>query len=206
MGFGGLFLLLLILGCAIIFFGKRRRKAYLRRLGSTWRATDRPMGDDIGDATERTLGRQQPWGDTPISQQRLRQAWGDSPVTASPDGNSKVAYFSPYSSRYNSPVSPCDEPGIRWPTMAAAGSRGSGTEPWQDGCDKGPGAVEMVSVGEARRNVCQLGTMGSAAGEGKNGEAAREVARAEPPPLLAHPGYGRAAVHRPKASILDGSG
>lgn len=112
---GALCLLLAAAGACIVCNGRRRRRAFLRKLearakeeGAGW---PHPGGGSGGLVSER---RQPPptrgleMNETPLSQKPLR-GWDDSPLsaTASEPGSSSGyggRYFSPYASQQTSPV------------------------------------------------------------------------------------------------------
>jgi hypothetical protein len=117
--FGGLALILAIVGFCIVFNGKRRRRAFLRELerrhgghgGPGWPHPKTRYGGNEG----------QDMFETPVSQQPLRGWENGSPVTPHSDAPFP-RYFSPYSSQYNSPVTGPDGSGpsnAQWPTIAS---------------------------------------------------------------------------------------
>jgi hypothetical protein len=156
---GGLVALLIVLGCCVVMNGKRRRKAYLRRIdtqmanngwpGSPTAAAHGEMGQTPGRAPFRG------YDDTPLSQRPLR-GWDDSPMTANSD-KTFPRTFSPYSSQYNSPVSAQDMPNIQWPPMALGANPGIGVAVSPEGSGdhrqgskdaKGKGLVEFYEMHE----------------------------------------------------------
>lgn len=91
---GGLVLLLMILGCCVVFWGKRRRRKALERAQARLSVNGfRPATADV----EPKWGQNAPGG------------WmqDETPTTAGGYGSDKQN-FSPYSSRYTSPVSARD--------------------------------------------------------------------------------------------------
>ncbi|EAQ90701.1 hypothetical protein CHGG_02636 [Chaetomium globosum CBS 148.51] len=114
--FGGLALILAIVGFCIIFNGKRKRRAFLRELerrhgGQGWPHPKTRYGGGEG----------QDMFETPVSQQPLRGWENGSPVSAHTE-TQFPRYFSPYSSQYNSPVTGPDGSGpshAQWPTIAS---------------------------------------------------------------------------------------
>ncbi|KAK8079100.1 hypothetical protein PG994_002907 [Apiospora phragmitis] len=134
---GGVVTFLALMGCCVVWNGKRRRKAYLRKreeMKQTW------PSPAAGSGMFQTLSasQQQPlrnWGDTPVSQAPLRgNGWGDTPVsqrgprgwdespitpvtehTYPPEGG---RYFSPYGSQFTSPVSAGADGRPQGPTLA----------------------------------------------------------------------------------------
>lgn len=191
--------LLIILGCCIVWNGKRRRKAYLRNLDTKvaergWPSptAQREMGQTQGESLFRgyddTPLSQRPlrgWDDTPVSQQPSRN-WDDSPMTANSE-KPFPRYFSPYSSQYNSPVSAQEGQAMQWPQAAlpqnhqigvASGGEGSG-EPWSAvSDDKGKARVEAYEMHEV--DTSESGSSRS--------HPRREQTDT---PVLSHPGYGR---------------
>ncbi|KAJ9143725.1 Lpxtg-domain-containing protein [Pleurostoma richardsiae] len=104
---GGFVFLLFLAGFCVVWNGKRRRRAFLRRLemrqkqpGPSWA----PQGGLVNP-------RNAELHDTPLSQKPLR-SWDDSPISA---GSEAPRYFSPYVSLHNSPVSASDQPSMAWP-------------------------------------------------------------------------------------------
>lgn len=113
--FGGLALILFILGFGIVCNGKRRRRRFLRELER------RNAGQGWPHPKTRHAGHGGSGGEmfeTPVSQRPLR-GWDESPISAHTDGPAALPrYFSPYSSQYNSPVSATDgvpASGVQWP-------------------------------------------------------------------------------------------
>ncbi|PHH87844.1 hypothetical protein CDD83_8331 [Cordyceps sp. RAO-2017] len=169
---GGLVLVLVVLGCAIVLNGKRRRRAFLRRLEAKYGHKSWPSPGARGEKAEPSRQPSRGWDDTPVSQQPLR-GWDDSPMTASTD-RPYPKYFSPYSSQYNSPVSAHHSPstqllGIMEPL--------GGDEP----APSSPGGK-----GKLRQEAYEMHQVDGAAASG----SAADIPRAEAP-VLSHPGYGR---------------
>ncbi|CCC11282.1 hypothetical protein SMACR_03985 [Sordaria macrospora] len=113
--FGGLALILAILGFGVVCNGKRRRRRFLRELER------RNAGQGWPHPKTRHAGHGGSGGEmfeTPVSQRPLR-GWDESPISAHTDGPAALPrYFSPYSSQYNSPVSATDGlpvSGVQWP-------------------------------------------------------------------------------------------
>lgn len=108
--FGGLALILAIVGFCIVCNGKRRRRAFLRQLERRHGHHNARYGH--GDMLE-----------TPASQKPLT-GWDESPVSAHTI-TPVPRYFSPYNSQYNSPVSANDgtpstagAAAVNWPALA----------------------------------------------------------------------------------------
>ena len=123
---GGIVLILLLVGCGIVWNGKRRRRAFLRDLQARnerggWKQPRGPHGLlGFGGGGGGADGGQAMF-ETPVSQKPLR-GWGDSPVSATTETTDRTLfgrYFSPYSSTYNSPVSAVEGPSsVNWPTLS----------------------------------------------------------------------------------------
>jgi hypothetical protein len=106
----GFAILLSVLGCCIIWRGKRKRRAFLRSIehkysGQPARTKAWPMSMHL---------KTHEMNQTPLSQKPLR-SWDESPVTA--PSETFPRYFSPYSSTFNSPVSATDAPMPNWPVI-----------------------------------------------------------------------------------------
>lgn len=110
---GGIAFILSVVGCCIIWNGKRRRRRFLRELeekhlNQGWpHPKTRHGGPDMLE--------------TPASQKPLR-GWDDTPVSAVTEASTERSYgryFSPYSSQYTSPVSAIEGPAMRnWPALS----------------------------------------------------------------------------------------
>lgn len=113
----GFILLLILAGVAVVCRGRRRRKAFLKKL-----QTNMPqMKSNPGGWPSMPGGIQHDSTDTPLSQRPLR-TWDESPVT----GNTEKTfprYFSPYSSQFNSPISSTDVNHMPWPEPALGSPR-----------------------------------------------------------------------------------
>lgn len=120
---GGTCLLLAAAGFCIVCNGRRRRRAYLRKLEMRQKDAGWPHPGSMSGAGGRGAGggvvhRGPDMNETPLSQKPLRGGWDDSPLSATASDPSYGRYFSPYSSQYNSPVSASDTPAIpaqQWP-------------------------------------------------------------------------------------------
>lgn len=201
-GIGGFVFLLMILGCGIVLNGKRRRKAYLRRLEATCaqQGWPSPKAQARGDMAE-TPSSQQPfrgWDETPLSQQPLR-GWDDSPMTVSPE-KPFPTYFSPYSSQYNSPVSTHDGQTMQWPQEAVGRTQNIGlalggnvgASHWSPSSSDGNGKV--------REEAYEMHEVDSAESGSSRGHV--RMPRTETP-VLGHPGYGRADNSPPRQYALN---
>ncbi|KAG6159048.1 hypothetical protein E4U44_002793 [Claviceps purpurea] len=122
---GCLVVVLILMGCAIVCNGKRRRKAYLRSIEPRMTNVHTPNINTDNKITINTaLGwpssvSQPPiqgYDDSPLSQRPLRE-WHNSPLTTQSD-TSFSRHFSPYSSQYNSPISAQEAALIQWPPVA----------------------------------------------------------------------------------------
>lgn len=124
---GGLCLALVVAGFCIVCNGRRRRRAYLRKLEMRQKDAGWPHrgggggggGSSSGGAGGGVINRGPDMNETPLSQKPLR-GWDDSPLSATATDTSYGRYFSPYSSHYNSPVSAAGTPAImaqQWPSF-----------------------------------------------------------------------------------------
>lgn len=158
--FGSLVLILIVAGIFIIWNGKRKRRAFLKRLET--KINKRPAGwpspidTSTGPYFDKGSTQKPPrtWDDTPLSQKPLRD-WDNSPQSVETE-KFPTRYFSPYSSRFNSPDANVDAKHMQWPSdnklarspvsdMREIGVALGGPEPspmWQD--SKGKGASEEV--------------------------------------------------------------
>lgn len=112
---GGIAFILSVIGCCIIWNGKRRRRRFLRELEQ--------RHQDMGWPHPKTRHGGSDMLETPASQKPLR-GWDDTPVSAITEAsietnNNHGRYFSPYSSQYTSPISAIDQPTMRnWPALS----------------------------------------------------------------------------------------
>ncbi|KAI3401056.1 hypothetical protein diail_766 [Diaporthe ilicicola] len=115
---GGLCLFLAVAGFCIVCNGRRRRRAYLRKLEMRQKDAGWPHpASSVGGVSGGVVARGPDMNETPLSQKPLR-GWDDSPLSATASDPSYGRYFSPYSSQYNSPVSATGTPAItaqQWP-------------------------------------------------------------------------------------------
>ncbi|PNY23867.1 Uncharacterized protein TCAP_06189 [Tolypocladium capitatum] len=200
---GGFVLVLVMLGFGIVWNGKRRRKAFLRKMEATCAQEGRPSpnAQTRGDMAETPASKQafRGWDDTPLSQQPLR-GWDDSPMTA---GHEKPfpTYFSPYSSQYNSPVSAHEGQDMQSPqgavgrtqnmALALGGhvSSGNRTPSSPDG-----------GKGKLREEAYEMHEVDSAGGGSSKAHGRMPPAET---PMLGHPGYGRADNSPPRKYALS---
>lgn len=115
---GGLCLALSITGFCIVWNGRRRRRAFLRKLETRHKESGWPH-PFIGGGVP-VVHRGPDMNETPLSQKPLR-GWDDSPQSATASEPSYARYFSPYSSQHNSPVNGADAAAIimeqqQWPS------------------------------------------------------------------------------------------
>ncbi|KAH6987505.1 hypothetical protein BKA56DRAFT_669150 [Ilyonectria sp. MPI-CAGE-AT-0026] len=193
---GGLVFILTILGCGIVWNGKRRRRAFLRQLETKhsnegWPSPhQREMHEAHG--THETHA-------TPLSQRPLR-GWDDSPMSATTTEKTYPRYFSPYSSQYNSPVSAQDGgPSMQWPGATHASHSPSAGfalnaelsnrwDPNHADAYRRQGSAEAYEMQDVD---------GSGGASFKDRMQARHEMQQEPP-VLAHPGYGRSENSPPR--------
>ncbi|ATY62973.1 hypothetical protein A9K55_007242 [Cordyceps militaris] len=178
---GSFVLLLIISGIFIVWNGKRRRRAYLRKLEAIytpnkgWPAPQSPGGGMF---------------ETPVSQRPLNSGWADSPMTE-PAERPFPRYVSPYSSQYNSPTSATDVASMPWPSAALPRdhqigmAHGGDVHDWEG--DKGKAAAESYELHDVT---------GSAGG-------ASEPRHFDDAPVLGHPGYGRNSASPTKRSLNE---
>lgn len=96
---GGVCLILAITGFCIVWNGRRRRRAFLRKLEMRHKDAGWPHPFAAGGVVHRGPDM----NETPLSQKPLR-GWDDSPQSATASDPSYARYFSPYSSQQTSPV------------------------------------------------------------------------------------------------------
>ena len=181
---GGIVLLLSILGCAIIWRGKRRRRSYLLRHQqqtgyAEWVAEQQsrsaattPGFGSMSQAMPHVNNRESggAFFDSPLSQKALvpNAAWGDltRPRRAEEESPVEKVYFSPYTSQYNSPVSASDQiqvVGQQWPLDRK-------------------GSVDRAFGSSTVRNRSK---------SPKRGEKNNQFELQNVAPVLHHPGHGR---------------
>lgn len=109
---GGLCLILAITGFCIVWNGRRRRRAFLKKLEMRHKESGWPHPFAGG-----VVHRGPDMNETPLSQKPLR-GWDDSPQSATASEPSYARYFSPYSSQHNSPVNGADNVAMsqQWPS------------------------------------------------------------------------------------------
>jgi hypothetical protein len=113
---GTLIVILAILGCCIICWGKRRRRAKLQRLAER-------NAQQVSEFSSHQLLAEPKWSQ---SGQMSAGGWSqdESPATAGGWGSESFNAFSPYSSKYGSPMSARDTLNPKqtweWPGMRAS--------------------------------------------------------------------------------------
>ncbi|KAJ2904861.1 hypothetical protein MKZ38_007053 [Zalerion maritima] len=173
----GVLVLLATIGICIVWNGKRRRRAFLRKLEKehgpgAW-PNYHPGGADMFE--------------TPISQKPFA-GWTDSPLT--PSEKQFPKYFSPYSSQYNSPTSAVDaQPQYQWPDKAQAQQMtiGLALGGASDNRNSSPREAGSSSKGKEREEYEMTDV------DSRGNEYMPKVPDA---PVLHHPGYGRGNPHR----------
>lgn len=212
-GAAGVVVLLFLAGACIIWNGRRRRRAFLRKIESrnskmagwpspqqTQQMKSFPFPQNAGATRPETH-------DTPLSQRPLvRAGWDDSPMTAGTEEKPFPRYFSPYSSQYNSPVSAHDTPGPQWQQMPAPqnigvalggdDSSGRWSPPSPEGNDT-PESYEMHQVDSASHNHQQPQQ------QNIQQHSQHQHPQHPQPPMLAHPGYGRSSESPPRRYGLN---
>ncbi|KAF9881196.1 lpxtg-domain-containing protein [Colletotrichum karsti] len=193
---GGVLLILGLTGFCIVWNGKRRRRAFLKRLemkqkgpSAGWPSPLNVAGLNGTPLSQRPL---RSWDDTPNSSRPTR-GWDESPL--SPQGEKTFPrYFSPYSSQYNSPVSGTEAPNMQWPAQGASHQNqqqsqqqetglalgGDDSEQGWDDSNKGKGRSESYELREVDGHW-----------------DARQ--RHPSPPVLQHPAHPMYAEHNPAA-------
>lgn len=188
---GGVVGVLAVLGCCVVIFGRRKRRAFLRAREEQQKHWPAQYG--VGPEMY----------ETPVSQRPLRN-WDESPVSAATD-HTYPQYFSPYNSNYSSPVSAADaiaNHNMHWPThqgtpIGVALSPEAEQNPyWGDRKGKDREAVGEETLG---RNEYEM-QEGVNSGGGNNTYVPRPHAE---PPMLGHPGYGRRGPS-PEQQVSDG--
>jgi hypothetical protein len=196
---GGIALLLSLAGCGVVWNGKRRRRAYLRRL-------ERKYGNQGWPSPQNAT--QGEMFETPISQRPLR-GWDDSPMSAQTAATGDAEkpwgrYVSPYSSQYNSPVAGAgvggEGPSMQWPAAAlspqreigvALGGGDAGGDKWVPSAPA-PASPAGDVKGKDRDESYEMHRVDSA-----GGTWTRQPVNLQGAPVLGHPGFGRAADSPP---------
>lgn len=154
--FGGLALILALVGFCIVLNGKRRRRAFLRTLERA-RAGHAHHYGGYGDPRGGDML------ETPASQKPLTGWNADSPVSAaateSPVFTAAPRYFSPYSSAYNSPVSgnPSSAAQAAWPALVPQGHMSPPPPPFSQWPSPTQEKVVMQMRSEQRQNEIAVG-------------------------------------------------
>ncbi|KAI8273902.1 hypothetical protein K4K59_010626 [Colletotrichum sp. SAR11_240] len=193
---GGVVLILALTGFCIVWNGKRRRRAFLKKLemkqkgpANGWPSPLSPLNVAGLNGTPLSQRPLRSWDDTP-STTRPHRYWDESPL--SPQGEKNFPrYFSPYSSQYNSPVSGTEAPNMQWPAHEAQpqgqqqeigialGGTDDSQQDWDDS-HKGKGRSESYELREVDHQW-----------------DARQ--RHPSPPVLQHPAHPMYAEHNPAA-------
>lgn len=100
---GGICLILAVVGFCIVCNGRRRRRAFLKKLEMRHKDSGWPHPLAAASGIQRGADM----NETPMSQKPLR-GWDDSPQSATASEPSYAHYYSPYSSQLNSPVNGVD--------------------------------------------------------------------------------------------------
>ncbi|KAF6845142.1 lpxtg-domain-containing protein [Colletotrichum musicola] len=196
---GGVILILAVAGFCVVWNGKRRRRAFLKRLEmkqkgppSGWPTPLNLAGINGTPLSQRPLRN---WDNTPNS---TRGGWDESPLSPftphpfSPQGEKQFPrYFSPYSSQYNSPVSGTEAQNMQWPTGDASHSR----------------QPQEIGIALGGEDDAQKGWQESSKGKGRSESyELREVdadwdprQRHPSPPVPQHPAHTMYAEHNPAA-------
>ncbi|KAF3770867.1 hypothetical protein M406DRAFT_354608, partial [Cryphonectria parasitica EP155] len=109
---GGVCVVLAITGFCIVCNGRRRRRAFLRKLEMQHKESGWPHPFAGG-----IVHRGPDMNETPLSQKPLR-GWDDSPLSATASEPAYARYFSPYSSHHTSPVNGAESSAVmaqQWP-------------------------------------------------------------------------------------------
>lgn len=182
---GGIVVLLAIAGFGIVWNGKRRRRAYLRRVQEQsgygdWRKNhdftpdDGLRGGPFAPRATPPMSGGPAFFDSPDSQRPLNPPWASKMEDESPaSAFGEKAYFSPYSSQYSSPISASDPPPVamEWP-IDRKGSVGGGRTTGRSMSGRN-GSGRMQSRSPSREKKGDQFEMQNVA------------------PVLSHPGHGR---------------
>lgn len=112
---GGFCFILAVAGFCIVCNGRRRRRAFLRKLEMRHKDSGWPHPSAAAAMRDGSSGvgamihRGADMNETPLSQKPLR-GWDDSPLSATASEPNYARYFSPYSSQFSSPVTGSDTP------------------------------------------------------------------------------------------------
>ncbi|KAL6854207.1 hypothetical protein J3F83DRAFT_718900 [Trichoderma novae-zelandiae] len=198
----GFIFFLILAGVAVVCRGRRRRKAFLKKL-----QTNMPqMKSSPGGWPSMPSGIQHDSSETPLSQRPLRN-WDDSPVTINTE-KTFPRYFSPYSSQFNSPISATDANHMPWPEPAL----GSPRSPREIGLALGS-AIDINNASRERWPASpeDKGKMKEEAYEMQYVDSAGSgiIANKQPvhveAPILSHPGYGRNSDSPPRQYDVNGN-
>lgn len=211
-GAAGVVVLLFLAGAFIIWNGRRRRRAFLRKIESRnskmagWASPQQTQQMKSFPFPQQAGATRPETHDTPLSQRPLvRAGWDDSPMTAGTEEKPFPRYFSPYSSQYNSPVSAHDTPGPQWQQtpapqnigVALGGDDSSGR--WSPERDHTPESYEMHNVDSTdhyRHHQQQQQIYEQQ--QQVHQQLQQQYPQHPQPPTLAHPGYGRSSESPPR--------
>ena len=193
---GGFVLLLALAGFCVVWNGKRRRRAHLRRIGEKYGRSGWPTSpqDNQGEMFE-----------TPVSQRPLR-GWDDSPTSAHTE-STFPRYFSPYSSQFNSPVSALDATAMPWPEAALTRAQDIGVAIGGNHSPLiapfSPEGSSSREKGQAKRDeTYEMHEVDSAS----SGSSKRRRFVEQAAPVLSHPGFGRKSDSPPRRYDVDEDG
>ncbi|KAH7152347.1 hypothetical protein B0J13DRAFT_658746 [Dactylonectria estremocensis] len=191
---GGLVFILTLLGCGVVWNGKRRRRAFLRQLETKHSQNGWPYPHPIEMHETRDVHA------TPLSQRPLR-GWDDSPMSATTTEKTYPRYFSPYSSQYNSPVSAQDGgPSMQWPgaTHAASHSPAAAFALNAELSNRWDPSHADAHRRQGSAETYEMHRVDSSAGASFRDRMQAHHAMAQEPPVLSHPGYGRSENSPPR--------
>ncbi|KAK7959524.1 uncharacterized protein PG986_004378 [Apiospora aurea] len=208
---GGVLAILAVMGCCVVWNGKRRRKAFLRKREEIHKTWPSPAA---GSEMFQTPVSQRPlrnWDGSPVSQRPLR-SWDESPISAVTENTYPGRYFSPYSSQFTSPVSAADRPGggggephhMGWPAEKAQHQNhnniGVAISPESEhghnafwGDKKGKDKMQQQHDGYEHADAYEMQEGVSSAGgyTGHHEPQQHQQYHQNTAPVLEHPGYGR---------------
>ncbi|KAF7549844.1 hypothetical protein G7Z17_g6103 [Cylindrodendrum hubeiense] len=194
---GGLVFILVVLGCGIVWNGKRRRRAFLRQLESKhghegWPSPHQREMHETHESHETHA--------TPLSQRPLR-GWDDSPMSATTTEKTYPRYFSPYSSQYNSPVSAQDGgPSMQWPGPTHPSHSPSGFALSAELSNRWDPSLADAYRRQGSAETYEMHDVDSSAGASFRDrmQIHQAMGMGQEPPMLGHPGYGRSENSPPR--------
>ncbi|KAK8859313.1 lpxtg-domain-containing protein [Apiospora arundinis] len=203
---GGVVVLLALMGCCVVWNGRRRRKAYLRKredMQKTWPSPGPGSEMFQTPASDRPL---RGWdNDTPVSARPLRAQWDESPVSAATEHTYPGRYFSPYGSQFTSPVSAAERPGPAsgWPLEKIHSSNSIGVAISPDsehhnpfwGDKKGKDREQQQHHDGLENDAYEMqegvGSAGGYTHQQQQQQQQHQQYYQNTAPVLEHPGYGR---------------